>query len=307
MRHRLVALATLVAVASGAASSALAQAPLPSTVTVRLVEARLFDEAVVTGRLDPPHPGAAVKVSLLLSGKRVAEESVPLASDGASFEAAFPVDRWGTYRAQAAFAGDADHAPAAATSEPRKVRTPPPLHQGSRGDWVLALERRLVELRYHLPRPNQGFDFRTADAVLAFRKVNGLPRGETVNAAAWKRLADPRTPKPRAKKPREHIEVDQTKQVLYVVRGGEIEKIVHVSTGAGGATRDGAFRVHRKIAGYSPGRLYYPSYFDGNRAVHGWPDVPPTPASHGCVRVPYWVAKWIFGIMHYGIQVRVYH
>jgi lipoprotein-anchoring transpeptidase ErfK/SrfK len=84
-------------------------------------------------------------------------------------------------------------------------------------------------------------------------------------------------------------------------------EIVHVSTGAGGATRDGVFNVHRKIAGYSPGRLYYPSYFDGNRAVHGWPEVPPTPASHGCVRVPYWVAKWIHGIMHYGMQVRVYH
>jgi hypothetical protein len=134
-----------------------------------------------------------------------------------------------------------------------------------------------------------------------------MGRSESVTRATWKRLSDPRRPKPKAKRPKEHIEVDQTKQVLYIVREGEIDVIVHASTGAGGATRDGVFNVHRKIAGFSPGRLYYPSYFDGNRAVHGWPDVPPSPASHGCVRVPYWTAKFLHDVMHYGMQVRVYH
>jgi lipoprotein-anchoring transpeptidase ErfK/SrfK len=30
----------------------------------------------------------------------------------------------------------------------------------------------------------------------------------------------------------------------------------------------------------------YASYFTGGYALHEYPDVPPYPASHGCVRVP---------------------
>ncbi|MGH2691603.1 MAG: L,D-transpeptidase family protein [Actinomycetota bacterium] len=302
--------ATVVAAAVAAAGlpSALAQpAPLPVTLTVQLSQVRLFEEAIVSGLLDPPHPGASVQVALLLGERAGERRSVPLSGDGSAFQTEVPVEKWGRYRAQVTFEGDSDHAPAEVTTEPKKVRTPRAIHAGANGDLVLALESRLEDLGYHLPRPNRNFDHRTGDAVLAFHKVNGMSRGESVSKATWKRLSDPRTPRPRVKRPREHIEVDQSKQVLYVVREGEIEEIVHVSTGAGGATRDGVFNVHRKIAGFSPNRLYYPSYFDGTRAVHGWPDVPPSPASHGCVRVPYWVAKWIFAIMHYGIQVRVYH
>ena len=308
MRARLCVAVIAAGLLAALAPAAAAQTtPVPATVQVQLAEARLFDDAVITGRLDPPHPGASVQVALLLGGKTIGRHAVPLSSDGSSFQATIPVERWGTYRAQATWEGDADHAPATATSGAKKVRTPPPLRQGSRGEWVHTLERRLVELNYHLKRVNQGFDFRTSDAVLAFHKVHGMGRGTSVTKATWKRLSDPRTPKPKAKKPKEHIEVDQTRQVLYIVREGEVDVIVHVSTGAGGATRDGVFNVHRKIAGFSPGRLYYPSYFDGNRAVHGWPDVPPSPASHGCVRVPYWTAKFLHRVMHYGMQVRVYH
>jgi hypothetical protein len=294
-------------IAAGAPPLAAQTAPLPVTLTVQLSDVRLFDEARISGHLDPPHPGASVQVALVLGGKEIGRHGVPLSEDGSTFETEIPVEKWGRYRAQATFEGDSDHAPATSTSEPKNVRAPGPLHQGSHGDAVLALETRLDELNYHLPRPNRGFDYRTGDAVLAFHKVQGMNRGESVSKATWRRLADPRTPKARAKRPPEHIEVNQTKQVAYVVRKGEIDEIWHVSTGAGGGTHDGVYHVFRKIAGFSPHHLYYPSYFDGGRAVHGWPDVPPTAASHGCVRVPYWIAKWIFGIMHYGIEVRIYH
>ncbi len=104
-----------------------------------------------------------------------------------------------------------------------------------------------------------------------------------------------------------HIEVNKGRQYLLVVKKSRVTTVLHVSTGANGATRDGTFHVYRKLAGYSPNRLYYPSYFDGNRAVHGWPDVPPTNASHGCVRVPMWAATHMHNIMHYGMEVRIYH
>jgi lipoprotein-anchoring transpeptidase ErfK/SrfK len=95
--------------------------------------------------------------------------------------------------------------------------------------------------------------------------------------------------------------------VLYMVRDGIISNIVHVSTGRlPGWTREGVFRVYRKIAGYSGGRLYYPSYFDGLRAIHGWPEVPPYPASHGCVRVPMWTATYLYSRIPMGTLVRIY-
>jgi len=76
---------------------------------------------------------------------------------------------------------------------------------------------------------------------------------------------------------------------------------------AGGATRDGSYRVFRKLAGYSPNRLWYPSYFDGLRALHGWTEVPTYAASHGCVRIPYWNAQWVYGLADYGTRVVIYH
>lgn len=273
-------------------------------LTAHLTGVRLFGTAVVAGRLEPGHPGGAVKVTLF-RGDAVAGRADATVSRS-DYAAEFEIVKPGRYRAEVGF-DDADHEPAEAHTEVRRVGTPPALHHGSNGRWVLVLEERLRDLHYRVPRPNRGFDYRTGDAVLAFHKVQGMRRVEGVTAGTWKRLADPRRPKPRSKRQKVHVEIDQTKQVLYVVRRGEIDEIVHTSTGAGGATRDGVFHIHRKIAGFSPNRLYYPSYFDGARAVHGWPEVPTYPASHGCSRVPYWTARHLFGIMGYGMEVRVYH
>ena len=273
-------------------------------LSAKLTGVRLFGTVVVSGRLEPDHPNGTVKVTLFRGRKVAGRVDAPVA--GSEYAAEFTIVRPGRYRAEAAF-DDLDHEPAQATTEAKRVSTPPPLNGGSNGRWVAVLEQRLRDLHYLVPKPNRGFDHRTGDAVLAFHKVQGMRRVESVSAATWKRLANPRTPKPRSKSDKAHIEIDQSKQVLYVVRNGEIDEIVHTSTGAGGATRDGVFKVHRKIAGYSPNRLYYPSYFDGLRAVHGWPQVPSYPASHGCARVPYWTARRLHSVMGYGMEVRVYH
>ena len=288
----------------GSDQSSPVQVLVRPRLTAGLSGVELFGTAVVAGRLGPDHPGAAVKVTLL-RGDRVAGRVEAPVDDG-HYAAEFTILRAGRYRAVASF-HDADHEPAEETTEAKRVATPPPLGASSNGRWVSVLERRLRDLHYLVPKPNRGFDHRTANAVLAFHKVQRMRRVVSVSAATWKRLADPRVPRPRSNSDTVHIEIDQSKQVLYVVRQGQVDEIVHTSTGAGGATRDGVFSVHRKIAGYSPNRLYYPSYFDGLRAVHGWPQVPPYPASHGCARVPYWTAKHLFSVMGYGMEVRVYH
>ncbi len=288
----------------GAASPPVSIGVRPA-VTTTLGDVRLFDRARVRGRIEPAHPGTAVTVELRRAGRAVASRRATLDEDG-ELRASFPVPLPGRYRAVVRFPGDEDHLAGRGASAPRSTPLPS-LAPGDEGPAVRALERRLVELRYHLPGVDGRFGVPTADAVMAFTKVQGMRRRGTVDAAVWRALADPRRPRPRLDDPGRHVEVDQTRQVLFLVEDGEVTAILHVSTGAGGATRDGAFRVYRKLAGYSPNRLYYPSYFDGLRAIHGWPEVPPYPASHGCVRVPMWSATWIHGLVPLGTRVVIYH
>jgi peptidoglycan hydrolase-like protein with peptidoglycan-binding domain len=215
------------------------------------------------------------------------------------------VRRPGSYRARAAF-DDAERLRGTDATARRHPRLPA-LEAGAHGLFVRLLEQRLRRLHYHLTGVNGGYDYRTTDAVRAFNKVQGRARVGSVMSGTWRSLAQPRRPRPRSRRRGFHIEIDQSKQVLYTVRAGKIAGILHTSTGRGGITRDGVWHVFRKVDGYSPGRLYYPSYFDGLRAIHGWPDVPTSAASHGCARVPMWAAQWIFKRAANGTEVRIYH
>jgi N-acetylmuramoyl-L-alanine amidase len=276
-----------------------------AVASVRMTNVRLFDRVKVRGEVEPARPGEPVDVKLVLGDRVAATKRAAMGSAG-GFTATFEIEQPGRYRARASFMSD-DLRRGSDTT--RSDVTPlPPLSSGDTGTFVRLLESRLVELDYRLADAKDGrYDFRTADAVVAFHKVQGMARSFAVTSATWHRLADPRRPQPRHTWRGFHVEVDQTRQVLYMVRDGEVDGILHVSTGAGGATRDGTFRVHRKVAGFSPNRLYYPSYFDGLRALHGWTEVPTYPASHGCVRIPYWNAKWVYARVDYGDRVVVYH
>ena len=89
---------------------------------------------------------------------------------------------------------------------------------------------------------------------------------------------------------------------------GEVEEIFHVSTGKPSTpTLPGNFHVWSKQGGTNRDGMYYSSFFDGNRALHGYPDVPPYAASHGCVRIPFWNALWVYDHAPIGIQVLVYN
>jgi hypothetical protein len=276
-----------------------------AAVDVRLGALRLFDTVVVRGTVRPAVPGAPVDVSLKRAGEAIATKHPELGPAG-GYRVRFTIPLPGSYRARARFDDDA-HLAGSSSDGPRSTPLPT-LRSGSHGRYVKLLERRLVALHYRLLGIDDAFDFRTADAVMAFRKVQRMRRATDVDAAVWRALADPVLPHPRAGTDGFHIEVDQTRQVLYTVDGGQITNVIHVSTGKPSTpTRDGSFFVTRKIAGYSEHRLYYPSYFDGGRAIHGWPDVPSYAASHGCVRVPYWHARWIYGLAGIGTRVLVYH
>ena len=186
----------------------------------------------------------------------------------------------------------------------------PRLSYGTRSTTVAQLAARLRALHYAAPA-TATFDGRLLDAVYAFEKVQGLPRTGTVTSAFWQRLADPRLPVPRYAQPSSHIEVNKARQVLYVVRQSRVALIVPVSTAGlpGKFTPTGRFAIYRKVGGFDPsplGTLYDPMYFTGGYAIHGNPSVPPYPASHGCVRVPMWVAPILYATNPYGETVYVY-
>jgi L,D-transpeptidase catalytic domain len=274
-------------------------------VGVHLGAVRLFDGAGVRGTVAPAVAGATIAITLIREGKPVADRSVGMGAAG-GFRTTFTIERPGTYRVRAAFV-DTDHLRGTAIDGPRSSALPS-LRIGSSGIFVRLLEQRLADLQYRLVDIDGRYDFRTADAVLAFRKVQRMLRVSTVDAGIWRALAHPLRPRPKSGTSGFHIEVDQSRQVLYTVLDGSVTNIMHVSSGKTSTpTRDGSFSVTSKLAGYSDHQLYYPSFFDGSRAIHGWPDVPTYPASHGCVRVPYWNAKWIYGLASIGTPVIVYH
>jgi hypothetical protein len=179
----------------------------------------------------------------------------------------------------------------------------PSLAPGARGPSVLALEQRLAQLHYALRGVDGVYGDDTYEAVLAFQKVNGLPRTGRVESWLWRRLAVAGIPK--ARRGGDYIEVDKARQVLFVVENGRVTKVVHVSTGATGNTPVGSWQVYRKVGGWD-WVLWYPMYFKGGFAIHGYPSVPAYPASHGCVRIPMWIAPSLFGSHDYGTTVVVH-
>jgi peptidoglycan hydrolase-like protein with peptidoglycan-binding domain len=271
-------------------------------IKVNLSGVRLFMPARVAGSVRPAVDGR-VRLRLVRNGK--VERSKRVSMSNGRFRGGFGIRKPGTHRVVASFNGE-DHAPARVRST-ASAPAMPSLSQGSRSLYVRAIEGRLRDLGYRLLGVDRRFDHTTADSVRAFNKVQRRPRLGSVSESTWRALADPIRPSPRSSMSKYHIEVDQTKQVLYRVRRGRVITVLHVSTGANGGTHDGTYTFFRRVNGYSPNRLYYPVYFDGLRAIHGWPSVPTYPASHGCVRVPMWAAKWLSRQVDLGHKIVIYH
>jgi putative cell wall-binding protein len=184
------------------------------------------------------------------------------------------------------------------------------LKQGSTGSDVLWLEQRLTDLTYR-PGPIDGvFDKRTYQAVLAFQKWEGLARDGVVGSQMWSRLLGAGAPSPSRSGSGAWIEVNKSKQVLLYVESGTVVRTLPVSTGnpdVGITTPSGTLSVTRKSPKWDGPRykpLYIRSY--GVLAIHGYPSVPPWPASHGCIRVPLWDMDDFYPLVAVGTKVYVY-
>jgi peptidoglycan hydrolase-like protein with peptidoglycan-binding domain len=183
---------------------------------------------------------------------------------------------------------------------------------GDRGRDVRELAKRLRRLHVLVPGVGDQFTFELEDAVIAFQKGYRLPRTGAVDDAVWRALTKARQLRPRYRKPALHIEVDKTRQIAMMVRGGKVAAIEMISSGATGNTPEGAFAINNKSPAngtwLGSATLYWAMNFVGNRfALHGFDPVPVYPASHGCVREPIWAAKWLYDHSHLGERVYVYH
>lgn len=209
---------------------------------------------------------------------------------------------------------------ASTSAIPIAITTPVPTPVNAIGpQQIEEAERMLSNLGYWTGPIDSTFDGASQHAMMAFTKVQGMPRGTDLTLDRYNALLTAKRPSPQ-KGSHRHVEIDMDKQVLFFVDGGRVQHILPVSTGNGKAfvsegwarravTPRGTFTVSRKISGWrtSPlGQLYYPSYFNGGIAVHGAPSVPAGPASHGCVRIPMFAAVRMFGLMSSGTQVVVF-
>ena len=185
---------------------------------------------------------------------------------------------------------------------------------------VAAVQRTLTDLNYYGGPVDGRTGGALGSAVMAFQKVQGLPRSGSLNPATLAALAAPTSPELRGG-PANRVEVDLTKQVLYVVKGGAIVRIMPVSSGNGASykQKDGAtaraltptgnYVIERRIVGERKadlGTLYDPQYFYRGWAIHGSNSVPAGPASHGCVRVTRADAKYLLTVLGNGMSVNLY-
>lgn len=176
------------------------------------------------------------------------------------------------------------------------------LRYGSSGPRVARLQRELKATSYRTGRVDGQFGYKTLHSVYAFEKVHGLPRDGTVTDWELNKIANSPRPKAPSGRANTFIDVDISRQVMFEVRDGRVstgsERYYTVDGKTSKAhTPRGSFTIKRKIRGWrvAPlGRLYYPSYFHEGFAFHGSESVPTYPASHGCVRVPMYVAKRLF-------------
>ncbi|HJP65859.1 MAG TPA: L,D-transpeptidase family protein [Actinomycetota bacterium] len=191
---------------------------------------------------------------------------------------------------------------------------------GDEGRDVQALQRRLAELHYDVGATDGAFGYDTLHAVVAFQKVNRMDRTGVADRAVWKALYDPVVAKPAHKGHGRRIEVDLTRQVLFLIDGRSVVRIVDVSTGGGlqsyadgsqhvASTPTGDFHIFQYIPGWyesSVGPMYQSNFFATHIAIHGSGSVPTYPASHGCVRVTVPAMDRLLPELSIGMPVSVY-
>jgi hypothetical protein len=176
---------------------------------------------------------------------------------------------------------------------------------------VRGVQLRMLQLGYLSRAQVTGtLDYGTSQALLAFQGWEDFSRTGTITGETQLALARAHRPRPRTRGAGRRVEIHRDRGVLLLIDGNEVERLVHTSTGAGGATPSGTYRVYRKelLSWSVPFSVWMPfaSYFVGGIAMHEYPHVPEYPASHGCVRLPAGDAERVYRFAEHGTPVHVF-
>lgn len=211
------------------------------------------------------------------------------------------------------------------------------LSPGDRGPAVEYLQWRLSHaLLYRGPingtYPDDAWELpgTMTSAVYAFHKLHQSPSGDAWTSSDhvdgvwtvedWALLQDftPEAPVDRAGEP-DRFEVDAHQEIMWMILDGQLVGIFHVSVGGeftywwsgtrryevahtprGDLDVDHYSLVRNRQQGWMY-RAWYYLYTHRWMAMHGYYTVPPYPASHGCVRVVYDDADWIYARVGEGL------
>jgi peptidoglycan hydrolase-like protein with peptidoglycan-binding domain len=273
------------------------------TVTGRAVRAN--------GVVRPFVAGQSVIVHVFRGHALVHAETVPVVRSAGGtyghFSVRFVPDSPGDYAVTAIHDGTPDQKRfTAATPLLHVVR--PIAGPGSTGTFVSLIQSRLLALGYATPRSGR-YDYLTGLAVLAYRKVNGMPRITTLSGSVVSGLLrgvggfHVRFPNHG-----HHVEGNLGQQVLAEIDHGKVYRVYVISSGKPSTpTVLGTFRVYRKQLGTNAHGMVDSSYFIGGYAIHGYVSVPTYAASHGCMRVPIPDARAIYDWVRFGDIVDVYY
>jgi hypothetical protein len=172
------------------------------------------------------------------------------------------------------------------------------------------LQQLLVDLGFMAPSGVTGqLGDETSSAVIAFEKWQGLPRDGVLDDDVASVLLRAARPQPILHKSGKRVEILLRRQVSLAVVDGRVERVFPISSGAGGRTPSGSFRVYRKerLSWSVPFETWMPwaSYFTGGIAMHEYWSVPTYPASHGCVRMMARDAPLMYAFATHGTPVDV--
>ncbi len=180
-------------------------------------------------------------------------------------------------------------------------------------------ERRLAELGYWTGAIDGLLDPASRSALVAYQKWEGRPITGKLTVEELDAIHSSAFPKAR-ELGYPHVEVDIDRQVLLSVDSNDRVRVLPVSSGSDkpfiedgetsvAYTPRGRFIVYDKTAGWETGyfgSMYYSNYISGGVAIHGSPNVPTKPASHGCIRIPMFAAREMSKLLTLGTIVLVY-
>jgi hypothetical protein len=192
------------------------------------------------------------------------------------------------------------------------VPKPPALRLPAPDPAVRDVQQRLIDLGYLLQGDADGrFGPSTQNAILSFQKWERLGRTGLLDDRTKARLAVALHPAPITRAAQgKRAEILLDRQIALLIVDNRVVRTIAVSTGKPSTpTPPGDYHVYAKIPRWwsTPFREWLPWAlpFIGGIAFHELSDVPAYPASHGCVRQSYTVARWTYKFAFVGMPVKV--